>query len=296
MHPEVFRKRMAYLKQNKYPVLALSQALEMLRQGSLPDRATVITFDDGWHNVYRYCHSILLKNGFPYTIYLASYYALKETPVFNLIVQYLFWKTSKPLNSSDLFKALDINLSVDQESDTCEKIIEYGEKQLSHPERNSLIGRLSEILDIDYKKILESSTFHLINRAQAVELENQGSDFQLHTHRHQWPEAESAAIKEVNDNREFLASIVDHPLVHFCYPSGFFTIDQFKFLDQTGIKSATTCEPGFNSAHSHPLALSRFLDGQYISQIEFEAEMSGFLELFRWAKSAFARARMLSTV
>jgi len=48
-----------------------------------------------------------------------------------------------------------------------------------------------------------------------------------------------------------------------------------------GIKSAVTCTSGVNDENTHPYKLKRFLDGENISQIEFEAEMCGFLEICR---------------
>jgi hypothetical protein len=52
------------------------------------------------------------------------------------------------------------------------------------------------------------------------------------------------------------------------------------------IVSATTCEPGLNFRHTPRLALHRFLDGEDIDQIQFEAEMSGLNELLRRARAA----------
>lgn len=48
-----------------------------------------------------------------------------------------------------------------------------------------------------------------------------------------------------------------------------------------GIESATTCLSGFNYPNTARLELRRFLDGENIAQVEFEAEISGFLELGR---------------
>jgi hypothetical protein len=49
--------------------------------------------------------------------------------------------------------------------------------------------------------------------------------------------------------------------------------------------SATTCDTGLNHSDAPPLTLDRFLDGNNISWIEFKAEMSGFSDLLRKARS-----------
>ena len=48
--------------------------------------------------------------------------------------------------------------------------------------------------------------------------------------------------------------------------------------------SATTCNADLNYPDKPSLELKRFLDGENISDIEFEAELSGFNELLRKMK------------
>jgi hypothetical protein len=50
-----------------------------------------------------------------------------------------------------------------------------------------------------------------------------------------------------------------------------------------GVVSATTCESGLAHAGSNILALPRILDDNRVSQVEFEAELTGFSELCRIA-------------
>src|SRR6478736_9091008 len=46
MHPEVLRQRLEVLKQGRYNVLRLGEALQRLQTGDLPPRSLAITFDD----------------------------------------------------------------------------------------------------------------------------------------------------------------------------------------------------------------------------------------------------------
>jgi hypothetical protein len=48
-----------------------------------------------------------------------------------------------------------------------------------------------------------------------------------------------------------------------------------------GVKSATTIDPGLNYSHTSRFALRRLVDGGPVSEIEFAAEMTGFMELVR---------------
>jgi peptidoglycan/xylan/chitin deacetylase (PgdA/CDA1 family) len=107
-------------------------------------------------------------------------------------------------------------------------------------------------------------------------------DLQLHTHCHRLPVNDPEGLEsEIVKNRSVLERIVHGPLQHLCYPSGKFHPSQFPLLQKLGVKSATTCLSGFNYPDTERFALRRFLDGENITQLEFEAELSGFLELMR---------------
>ena len=86
-------------------------------------------------------------------------------------------------------------------------------------------------------------------------------------------------VREIQQNREFLEALVGKKLQHLCYPSGVWSKQPWSWLDSLGIISATTCDPGLNYSQTPHLGLYRFLDADSISQIEFEAELTGFSEL-----------------
>src|SRR6266513_2629664 len=99
MSRETFARRLALIRSRGIAVLPLDDALQRLYAGTLPDSAIAITIDDGFHSV---ASEILKKRGFPATLYLTTYYALKGTPIFRLVIQYMFWKTREDkLNCSD---------------------------------------------------------------------------------------------------------------------------------------------------------------------------------------------------
>ena len=62
------------------------------------------------------------------------------------------------------------------------------------------------------------------------------------------------------------------------------------YLDQNGVKSATLIDTGLVTPKTHRFELRRILDVEEIDQLEFEAKMSGFLEIVRTIKPALRRA------
>jgi len=68
--PHTFREHMQHLA-NHHQVLPLKEVIETLRNKKpLPDKTVVITFDDGYKNIYENAHPILKEFSFPYTIFI----------------------------------------------------------------------------------------------------------------------------------------------------------------------------------------------------------------------------------
>lgn len=68
---ERFREQMAYLMMNNYQVISLADMVEAIReQTPLPDKAVVITIDDGYRSTYEVAWPILQSFGFPFTVFL----------------------------------------------------------------------------------------------------------------------------------------------------------------------------------------------------------------------------------
>lgn len=60
--PELFDRQLAYLRDNGYAVISFDALVRYLQDGSsLPKRAVVLNFDDGWKNQYTYALPLLKK-------------------------------------------------------------------------------------------------------------------------------------------------------------------------------------------------------------------------------------------
>ncbi len=289
IRPEIFRKRMDFLEQEKMHVLSLNQAVELLFKKKLPPLAVVITMDDGWYSNKLYAADILAEKSYPWTIYLTSYYSMKETPIFSLVIKYMFWKTRKKyidINDSDLPFAGRFRIP---DSQLMNRIIDYGQSQPDNATRCALSRRIGELLDVAYDKIEKKRSLSLLTAPEIRELAKSGVDIQLHTHRHRWPQSKNMICREINENRSFIEMLTGKKAMHFCYPSGIWQPERFSCLTSLGIKSAVTCEPGINKPGANRYLLCRFLDGSDIHQMEFEAEISGYLEIFRQLRRFFVK-------
>ena len=285
-----FATRMEFLARHRYPVLSLDEAVAKLEQGAWPRYGTVITIDDGWFGSYQIMAPILRHHRFPATLYIASYYLEKQTQVFNVAANYALWLArDQQLRLSVISDQLtgDYRLADDGErSKARELLTAFAESLNGAIERQKLFRQLCTVLGLNAADLERSRVCAFLTIDEAKDLEKHGIDVQLHTHRHTFPPDDfERARTEIEENRRALASLGDRPRRHFCYPSGEYERHQLSWLTQLGIISATTVKSGFTRPGASPYELRRFLDSERVSQLEFEAEMSGFIELIRRCRS-----------
>jgi len=278
MRPETFAARMQALLDLDYPVLGLDEAVRRLAAGDFPDCATVVTIDDGFYLTYDKALPILADRGLPATLYVTTYYAEKQTPIFHLVVEYMFWKSTR---TDFALAELEIPSLIDEDETSAQaQILEYG-MQLDEPGRVELCRTLGRCLGVAYEGIEASRQLHLLGGDEVRRAAEMGTDIQLHTRRHRFPRNEAQALRELRENVRDLRQYTTTALDHFCYPRGWYHESQIPWLKLEGIRSATTTDSGFNYAGANPFTLKRFLDSDEFSQIEFEAELSGFTEVLR---------------
>jgi len=289
MSPAKFSSRMRLLKRLGYPILRLEDALSGLKDATNPSGTTVITIDDGWQGSYECMLPALEEHAFPAMLYAYTYYSGVRHPVFNVAVQYVI---SQAGESSLSMQEVGVNsqrvFDLCQESgrtQATELLQKTGAEMGTEEERQSLVLRTAEYLGVDVASVVNNTSLYLLTNEQLSEMSRRGVDIQLHTHNHTISNKGVSVIgSEIEANRNYLAPLVCHELTHFCYPSGVYDKDVWPELRSLGIKSATTTKAGLVNGASEAYALPRILDGEAISDLEFEAELAGFGEMIRKLK------------
>ena len=280
LSPETFRSRMRVLKSSGAAVLPLGEAVERLYADDLPDRAVVITFDDGAYDFYARAFPVIREFGFPVTLYLTTFYTEFNRPVFDTFCSYLLWKGRraaldlKELNGADS----RVELSDDAARAAALSALRNfaAEQKLSAEEKDELLRRVARGAGVDYDELAARRVLHLVNPAEVRELAAAGVDVQLHTHRHRTPNVHELFRRELDDNRAVLRQLTGRDdAVHFCYPSGAYERAFLPWLAEAGVRTATTCETGYATRESEPLLLPRLLDVSSLSDLEFEGWLTG---------------------
>ncbi len=275
---EFLRERLTMIRDLRYHVLGLSDALRLLREDELPERSIVLTFDDGNYDFYARAFPVLDEFGYTATVYLTTFYSHYQRPVFDVMVSYLLWKgRDRRLNLRNLIGE-DSVLPTDHETraDTVQSLVAFvREGGLSAEEKEGLCIRLAADLDVDYDAVLRGRLLHIMTPAQVSEMSAAGIDFQLHTHRHRTPLIRELFVREIVDNRRCIEAMTGKTPNHFCYPSGVHNPLVVSWLRELNVASATTSDPDIASRAHDALLLPRLVDGSALSAVEFEGWLTG---------------------
>lgn len=286
MRAETFANRMDLVEKWGFRVWLLDDLYSRSEaDGKFPSDALVITIDDGWAAIEEGMLPELERRQYPSTLYLSTYFVKAQRPVFKVAVQYLFWKYARPypVAQSSLLHSItgDCTLETFPLLDAA--------KELGAEREEELLRELCTYFGESYEAWSASGKFMFLDQAAAQRLSERGVDMQLHTHRHRFAECDVAgAEREIIDNRRHMNDLSTQPLEHFCYPRGEFTDMHLDVLRAQGIKTATTTRNELLSSRDDPLCWPRIVDSEHIDDLEFEAELSGFLSIARSTVGRFS--------
>lgn len=277
--PSTLTRRLEYLKAH-CNVVSLSD----FEQRNKLNNSVVITIDDGWASTLSHASSIFSQYNFPYTVYLTTENVFDNQPLFHILLDYLLRRSigkTLTLTSKDK-QSINATVSFENIEKLKNEIIQIKSQRLD----TELLTVISKVLGVDITGIIDEKSFTLMSHDEVKSLAQVGADIQLHTHgHHTYLLDKNAFDSDLEENQKHIEDITGIKPLHHCYPSGSYNADSIQWLKHLGIKTATTCTPGFCDEQSNKLALPRFLDGENIAQIVFEAEVSGVLEVLRKFKS-----------
>ena len=278
---DALRARFEMMRDGGYTVLPLRDAVARLREGTLPPRAVAITFDDGMWDFKKVAVPLLQEFQFPATVYVTTYYAQKQAPIFKIACRYFLWTgRNQTISGENLTMAggpLPL-LSASQRNQALFAI----EQRLRHvnggvAEETATLRRLAERVGADFDRFLAERRLQIMTPDEIGALPDDIVSVQLHTHRHRVPLREAAFQKEIQDNRTALSAWRPGEILDgFCYPSGVTDPRFLPWLRDLGIQTGLTCDTGMATATTEPLLLPRLVDSTRLTRLEFESWLTGF--------------------
>jgi len=294
---ETFRKRMDWLVRKSFRFVSLDQAART-PAGQRKQLETVITFDDGWYSTGHSLLPVLAERGIPSTLYLCTQHYLEGWPVLNVTTRYLVWKAPrKTIQLSGFGPGVDgshdLNDVAARENLARAFVGMLAPQADSRATVCSALERFGAALGVDARTLaLDSRRFEYMRPEEVRQAAASGCAIELHGHQHVYPLGDPERFRaDLKRCDEVITDIGLPKPRHFCYPSGSFDQGAAAVLADRGIASATTCIPGLAGDTAAPAVyyLPRFLDGESIHPLEFEAEMSGFADFLRRCVSLVKR-------
>ncbi|WP_137172577.1 polysaccharide deacetylase family protein [Massilia sp. HP4] len=292
MSTETFRKRIAWLQTKGYSPVRLDDAVRTpdANRGRLE---VVVTFDDGWYSTGRELLPVLAGQQIPSTLYLCTRHFLEGWPVLNVATRYLLWKAARRRVKLEGFGAKvdgehDLAIPAARESLAQGVVAAFAPLATDRSAVCAALERLATAVGLDPAELdLASRRFDYMTPEEVRSAAASGCAIELHGHDHYYPRGAPERFRaDLSRCDEVITGLGLPKPRHYCYPSGSFDEGAAVVLDELGVASATTCLPGLvhDSSPPNSFYLSRFLDGESIHQLEFEAEMSGFADFLRRLK------------
>lgn len=252
--PTLFTHQMKYLS-DSYNVVSMEQALNaVLFQRALPDRAVLITFDDGYFDFKDIAWPILKQFKLPATVFVPTSYPYNPDRVFWWDRLYAaFQQTTENILNIDQLEAMSL-ADQNQKMQNLKALQKYV-KTLPHVQAMDLVDRVCERLGVD--SIVKQAT---MDWDQLRSLAKDGLTLGAHTRTH--PLLTQLTIdearEEINGSYNDLQREIGDILPVFAYPNGNHDANIVEILQQEQLKLAVTVLDGMNDmTKSDPLRLRR---------------------------------------
>ena len=232
----------------------------------LPPRATLVTFDDGYRDLFDNALPILKRYQVPAIVFLPSSYTG---------TQRLFWWDRLALSLRSLCRSLDDQGWLDREcppdvASSLRRIhVMRGGGKTSAIE--SVANGLKSLAPVHLEHLVEKlwvlagspspspSEYAVLSWDQVREMAKCGVSFGSHTANHPILTAvdPDEAEREVRDSKRRIESELGRPVTAFCYPSGAYSNHLAQIVSRSGFACAFSTATGINRRGADPFALKR---------------------------------------
>lgn len=257
---EQFKKQLAFLSRFCH-VLPLGETVARLEaEGKLPARCVVLTFDDGYRDLYTHVWPLLKRYGLAATAFI-SVGAIEQKWLWPDLVRHALRTTNQTalsLEGAGPFKAPLENTA--QRLSAVEKLDAYLKKLPHNQKETAIDAMLKQLLACGRGDIRLPGL--MLSWDELKQMSSEGFSIGAHSMTHpiltRMPPAQ--ASDEISQSRKRLQQNLGAAIEHFCYPNGTaedFSPDIEALVRQAGFRSACTTLHGLNQPSQNRFALRR---------------------------------------
>jgi peptidoglycan/xylan/chitin deacetylase (PgdA/CDA1 family) len=254
----LFKCEMEYLATN-CKVLPLDEAVRGLKSGDVPERAVVVTFDDGYKDNFDNAFPILKDLCLPASIFLATDVVGSERVLWHDRIFSAFRETKVAWLRSIVDRRRKLSLRSIDEKVAAQREVTKVLFTLDNEERLFWVDRLVRELEVEDLKIGRKL---MLNWDEIRTMQRYNISFGSHTVTH--PILSRLSLErsriEIECSRETIEKHLNTPVTTFAYPVGRredFNEDVKRLLRESGYGCALTTMPGTNDSGVDPYELRR---------------------------------------
>ncbi|MGQ0505142.1 MAG: polysaccharide deacetylase family protein [Myxococcaceae bacterium] len=259
---ETFRKHLESANHAGYEFASMTDALAVMSGRKVAKKdLCVVTFDDGYRDVYRHAFPILKEMGVPGMMYLPAYYVgtkrrFNHDRLFHLIglvrsrgfrpIYDAMLAPAAALLAPILSNTLTLSAALDDfigehRTGVLEEVIEALEKQLGGG--SELLPEQGDVMDWDEVRTMAKS----------------GIEFGAHTLDHSvlTLEDRTSVDRQLGESKRIIEESLGSPVRDFAYCNGWYSDQVVEALVANGFRSAVTTEDYPNRIGGDPFTLKR---------------------------------------
>ena len=278
--PNNFARQLAYIKREYHPI-SLTELVTAVRSGSIPNKAVVITFDDGYKDNFTNAFPLLESMQIPATIFVVTGYIDNQRE--------FWWDELSNIIMADTVIPAELSITVQGrlhswQTETVEQrlaahialqeIIKYQ----SPVEKDRILAELSQWSGI---KPTVRDEYRTMNHNELQEIAS-SKYVELGAHTQNHPILSTLTVneqhREIVNSRLELEEIIGQTVRTFAYPNGDFTAETVGILRDAGFESAVTTKDGCLHGGEDLLQLNRCAVNNWRIE-EFEQKLTYYFSI-----------------
>lgn len=267
-----------------FRIVPMDEFVACVRGRRSLENAMVITFDDGYENVYRHAYPVLGEMGLPFTVFVSTGFVDTDKVLSWDVLNYAVRSTAAKVLPAGVLPD-DMEIATPASKAAALRVLKARLKDGSPERIDSEVDRIREALGVEREGPAWDAV-RFLSSAQIREMSLGGVEFGGHTVTHpilSRVDAETARA-EVRQCAGTLEAITGRPVTVFAYPNGAagdFDETTKRELREAGYDAAFTTIHGLYAPGSDPYEIRRIGVDDRWSYDEFETRASGILTELR---------------